>query len=161
MPRKYLSLPEPGNHNLVGIYNPFFSFIGIAHPPFLIGASFDPTILTQHKEETANFLYSTLPCNPNNIFSGNTGIPEVLPGELHVYPNPASSLIQIDFPSGLGGEYRLEILDAKGQTVLNKGGMSERQVNISSNELNTGIYYLNMTSVKNPLHIFTGKMVIQ
>lgn len=60
---------------------------------------------------------------------------------IKVYPNPASSLIQIDMP--VGKEYRVDVIDASGRTVITEGAFESIELNID--HLENGQYFIRVS----------------
>lgn len=69
--------------------------------------------------------------------------------QMEVYPNPADEWIEVLYDLTSDSEVNIEIIDAKGRvvrSVLNKSysGTTKKQIDVR--ELNTGIYYLKLSS---------------
>jgi hypothetical protein len=64
---------------------------------------------------------------------------------LSVYPNPANSILNINFPGGFKNQ-NYSIYDVSGKLVLN-GVINQNSINIES--LTDGIYFLELNSDKN------------
>ena len=80
------------------------------------------------------------------------GISEsIADGGISLYPNPATSNVEIAFNEKLGAKYTMVIYNSLGQVMNNtKGIVNNRIQNISLNvsEYKTGIYIVNITSDK-------------
>ncbi len=162
------SLPSlHGSYNLkiradnLGVHNPFFSYTGAAHPPFLIGGNFDPTILAGHKTEIAAFLYSTLTCNPNNIFGGGTGVATASIGELSVYPNPANGMVKVELPNASIGSHELEVFNSTGQKVIELQGLENSEVSFSTEALSSGIYIIRLENSADPSAVLRTSLIVE
>ena len=77
----------------------------------------------------------------NSIFVGPvTGIQEYDNNAiLAVYPNPASEIIHIGL-TGFQAEWRLEILDFTGKLVYRENNLNDKQINLNTEALPSGIY---------------------
>ncbi len=104
---------------------------------------------------------------------GTTNKTEI--NEIAVYPNPANSVIKVEFPTYsvvkenshnlqfeqtklLKGEITLQIVDNAGKTVFSNNYMAEsKSANIDISALNSGVYYLQL--VKDNKVVGFGKVV--
>jgi hypothetical protein len=86
----------------------------------------------------------SFPLSTNNISVSNS--------LLKVFPNPASTEINISFPSSI--IFTTEIINTLGETVL----LSQNQNRIDVSQLSRGIYFLKATDNKT---IYTQKIIIQ
>ncbi|MGI6342940.1 MAG: T9SS type A sorting domain-containing protein [Bacteroidales bacterium] len=113
---------------------------------------------------------------PRNKFLnpfGTTNKTEI--NEIAVYPNPANSVIKVEFPTYsvvkenshnlqfeqtklLKGEITLQIVDNAGKTVFSNNYMAEsKSANIDISALNSGVYYLQL--IKDNKVVGFGKVV--
>lgn len=88
-----------------------------------------------------------------NVVENEVGI-----AEIKIYPNPASSILNIDFPSNYEVlKTTIEIVDINGRIVLNKKPLSTtNQINIK--QLNPGLY---IVKIKNNETLITRRIIIQ
>ena len=79
--------------------------------------------------------------NQFGVSDNQTVIHEFKPtGEIHIYPNPASNVLNIDYPQEfLGAAY--EILNLNGQ-ILVEGVLKEKTISLNSNNMSAGEYIL-------------------
>ena len=79
--------------------------------------------------------------NQFGVSDNQTVIHEFKPtGEIHIYPNPASNVLNIDYPQEfLGAAY--EILNLNGQ-ILVEGVLKEKTISLNNNNMPAGEYIL-------------------
>ncbi|HWY12224.1 MAG TPA: T9SS type A sorting domain-containing protein, partial [Bacteroidia bacterium] len=82
---------------------------------------------------------------PNCLLSINTGInnPKLNDSSLSIYPNPASSLLYIKSEETIG-KSQIKVTDMLGKTVLESKSTDLYQTSINIEQLNSGIYFLNI-----------------
>ncbi|MEM7103502.1 MAG: choice-of-anchor V domain-containing protein [Bacteroidota bacterium] len=78
-------------------------------------------------------------------FSGTVGVfdPQMLDASVEVFPNPASSYLNIDIESSLSGTFNLEILDVFGRNVYQETASFQgisTQLNVDISHLAPGFY---------------------
>jgi hypothetical protein len=85
---------------------------------------------------------------------GTTGLSMVSPDQVYVYPNPASSVINVVNATNFTS---MEVYSVNGQLVLTKA-VSKTDESINISELKEGIYFLHMVSgTSKSVHKFTKK----
>ncbi len=82
-------------------------------------------------------------CAPLNVRNANEG------EELFIYPNPASTGIQITLDQFQGEVVEISILDAAGRVLMQQTHVGEAQANIDIEELAKGSYLISICSEKN------------
>ncbi len=92
-------------------------------------------------------------------YQTSTGIDKVDSDKLRVYPNPASSLINVEFSGVLNQDAKVEVINSVGavvamQPVADLAGVQHIQVD----QLPDGIYYIRI-STENSVH--TKKVAIR
>jgi dienelactone hydrolase len=60
------------------------------------------------------------------------------------YPNPTSGLVKVDLSENSGSAYQLTVLNSNGHVVLNKDYTSSSVIDLNLENLNTGLYILNI-----------------
>lgn len=79
-----------------------------------------------------------------------------------VYPNPATSNTTLNFTLETKDQVSLQVLDITGKNVLDLGTKSYNsgvnQVNITTSELTSGVYFINLQSEKS---FFTERLIIE
>jgi len=110
--------------------------------------------------ESARIPYSTVNAT-NNSFSvsnqtefaaftgtdGSTGILDLIEHKLLVYPNPASSYIDLELPDFLVGNIKVDLINQQGSVMKDEllkelDYSAQRQARISVGEISPGLYYL-------------------
>ena len=76
---------------------------------------------------------------------------------INIYPNPASSNLNIDVPSQLKTGLTIEVYDVLGKKLLQKS-ISKLTTNISISQWNTGVYLMKISSADKGISI-TKKVV--
>lgn len=102
--------------------------------------------------------------NSPRVFNGKvyycvdvTGVEENLEEQFSVYPNPASSNLQIDLSAYAGKQVQLTLMNAVGQIVYNETGTAT-VMNIDVDAFSSGIYFVRAEIEGNVLH---SKVVVE
>lgn len=74
-----------------------------------------------------------------------------------VYPNPFTQTTVLNFNYSSSQTYRLQIINSTGQVVMKINQINSGKIEISGNELNSGIYFYLLTNDKN--EIVSGKLI--
>jgi hypothetical protein len=114
--------------NNLGIYSVIDSFENANHPAFVVGNTFDFTILTTTVNSLRNFLYRFVCPSTINIKDINSTI--------SVYPNPFLNYLRLD---GIKNGDLIQIFDMKSNCVLSK--INKDQV-IDMSRFGNGVYVL-------------------
>jgi para-nitrobenzyl esterase len=158
----------------VGVENQFYTFLGAPHVPYAGSTAYMDTTINFFRD----FLIKQLGCTdailqpenaraqsvslyPINYCDGSpvdevcptSSISELNPLTALIYPNPASSSIQI-IPS-LEGVFSVDLLDVTGRTIQKLtaiNGIAE----LNLNSLKSGNYFVKVTSGK---HIYTEQLI--
>lgn len=72
-----------------------------------------------------------------------------------IYPNPASSRINIEFTNEVADSYILKIYNLTGQVILNKDNIKTNKLSVDIKNLNSGYYTIELKGKK----IFRGKFL--
>lgn len=106
------------------------------------------TILPETTVATATTYYA-VNSNPNCLSIGRpitvtitptAGLNDIQLANLNIYPNPATDLINISYPTSIEN---IEIFDLTGRKILSKT-VSEKETQLNISHLNSGIYILNI-----------------
>lgn len=89
------------------------------------------------EEATANFLADIL-CGPLS----SQDYPVSRQQGLDIFPNPASSLLTLDFHTVITDPYHINIYNSAGQLVLQSNGLNGQRQNIATASLQPGYYTL-------------------
>jgi len=83
-------------------------------------------------------------------------------GEIHVYPNPASQQVFLDFTLQQSVAARYEIIDFTGRIILRSGSefyiTGKNNVEISISDLKDGLYFVRLLANEQPL--LTSRFVV-
>ncbi len=85
----------------------------------------------------------------------STGIDEVNPNTLRVYPNPATNEIKLDL-SSFKGDVNISIIDITGKALVNYNKFKNNTIDIS--DLKSGIYFIKASDLQ---HSETAKLIIE
>ena len=81
--------------------------------------------------------------------------------DLETYPNPASDIITIEFPEGIG-DSQLIIYNLQGQVMLTREiNRSESKVLEDISQFNAGTYNVEVYPKNNPERILYGKQIVK
>jgi hypothetical protein len=136
-------------HNSLGSF-PITGATGQTYVPLVTGDYFSiATNLTGCSSDTSNMIYVLV-----------LGINEIVSTSVHIYPNPVTNTLYVDFSNGLAGNTEIEIVNYLGQMLNsesfeNIGKESIKQFDMSM--LPKGIYFLR---IKNEHLIRTEKIVL-
>jgi hypothetical protein len=97
-------------------------------------------------EETVDFLVS-----------GVTGITMASNSTLNVYPNPASSFVNIEFPNGFKHGEQVYLYDISGRMVYSSSQLTEGVLTIPLTHLSKGIYKLTFS---NQTQTYNQKIIV-
>ncbi len=116
----------------VGVNNPFYTFSGADHVPYLNNATYLDTTINYVRD----FLMPLVAAAPTGIKK------EVDKAAFTIYPNPASSVIHIAFAdANSSSTYRL--IDISGR-VLQSGFIKQSSILVDCSSLDRGIYFLQL-----------------
>lgn len=89
-----------------------------------------------------------------------TNIEEILAEKIQVFPNPINGDVLTIDANAIDdfGVFDLDVLDVNGRLLLRKKAVNTKELSIDISALSSGIYFLNMNSVKGAI---TKKIVIQ
>ncbi len=90
-------------------------------------------------------------------YSYPLGIPENLPINFQVFPNPVADYLIISNNSSIS-QYNVEIYNALGQIAFGETGVVEKKKTIPTNTLSSGVY---TAVIKSGIHFFTHKILKQ
>jgi len=145
--------------NHLGIYNPIHTYYGQDHPASVSASpnNIDTTIIL-----ASDFLYKRLGCVPTNtVVYTNTptcvsgaGVDEIVLNSENVslYPTPAAENIILTMKEVKGRKFSGEIHDITGR-VVSQFDFSDKNYLIKRNEMQSGIYFLKITSDANELFV--------
>ncbi|MFY8021051.1 MAG: T9SS type A sorting domain-containing protein [Bacteroidia bacterium] len=128
---------------IMGITSAFYTFYGADHVPFSTNAVYMDTTIKFVSHELYKQLTGLI---PSSIQESNTS-------EISVYPNPASSSIQLN---GFQSAVSYEIYSLDGKQI--QKGISSPDLSISIDSINPGVYVLHLFSQNQS---FTKRMVIE
>lgn len=108
----------------------------------------DPTDDDTNNNNIPDYLESSVALSISNFITSNFSI----------YPNPATTEININFKDYFLKNIRVSIYNLQGQLVLNELTLDSKVTSISTFHLKSGIYFLNF---KNENSNFTKKLIIK
>ncbi|MFC2112497.1 right-handed parallel beta-helix repeat-containing protein [Bacteroidota bacterium] len=91
------------------------------------------------------------------ILKSTTGLDNIATSSMRIFPNPFSEETTIEFPNPVHSEYRMFLRDLSGKIVLSEGEITGDRVLIRKNNLNPGVYFIELRGEK----ILRGKLVIR
>jgi|GEM_PF-1127572 len=97
-------------------------------------------------------------CMQKSYYNAPVGVQNVTAsiGELKVYPNPASALVNIEITENTGGDYTVDLVNVTGQQVAHTTLVNNKgQLNV--NDLASGIYLVDC--YRNGVKVATAKFV--
>ncbi len=117
-------------------------------------------------EETTDYVLTvtdSLQCTAHDTVSVSveiTDIPVIEGEELAIYPNPARSVLNIEFPGNLQGKYTIKLLDLTGKTVYSdRCNVSQSQLKqLPLGNIPSGIYMVEITNVDEKV---SAKIIIE
>jgi hypothetical protein len=74
----------------------------------------------------------------------DSGIAENGENQITIYPNPLSDITTIKFAKELAGEHTVIVYDILGTEVYRLENISTQQIQISKNDLGSGLYFLSV-----------------
>jgi hypothetical protein len=80
---------------------------------------------------------------------GTVGIEEIELGSVSIFPNPTSGNSYIDIENPNGYTLRMNIVDITGKTVRENTVINSTRYEINTNNLNSGLYFLNIVNERN------------
>ncbi len=86
-----------------------------------------------------------------------TGLPDNVTGGLHIYPNPFSHAVTIEFPNQEGNEYTLFIRDLTGKLIHITAPVNNDKIILERGNLSSGYYIIELRGDK----ILRGKIIIE
>ncbi|MFC2100429.1 C10 family peptidase [Bacteroidota bacterium] len=119
------------------------SFSGNSIPP-MITSSGDKLLLVFVTDSINNGLGWQV------VYKGiNVGIEEYTLNEVHVFPNPASNHLFIEWETDINTDIVLELFDITGKIIQkrNINGISQKKYSLDVSELKTGVYILRLNDV--------------
>ena len=108
-------------------------------------------------------------CNPDNlkalyhssfsnpVYRYPAGIEDKSSNMFHIYPNPTSDNVMIEFPNLDHADYKLILTDLTGKVIILMNNITEHSIEIDLNDLSTGLY---LVELRGP-NTFRGKIVIE
>lgn len=118
---------------------------GIYSGPNVTGNIFDPTSMpagAYRIHYSYNDVNGCINTAEDTIFvTACTGIKEISQGHISVYPNPATSNLQVSIAGENASQGRYIITDTEGREILN-GTLTENQFSINISEIEKGVYFL-------------------
>lgn len=119
----------------VGVNNPFYTFNGADHVPYLNNAAYLDTTINYVRD----FLLPLVAAAPLKT-SSNVSSEE----QLTTYPNPSEGTIFVDYTFKNSSTLKYELIDLSGRTI--QSGILNSQLNqLSTSELKSGLYLLQLT----------------
>ena len=89
------------------------------------------------------------------------GIKDVGSGNsLYIYPNPAKDYVVVEFNNPTQESYTLKLYDVQGRTVKRITNITANQITITTEHLNSGLYFFHLYGTKNNIDN-TGKLVVE
>lgn len=85
-----------------------------------------------------------------------TGITEISSAELHVFPNPANDVLNLNWINGISGNIAYNLYNATGQLVT-QGSVAKPMGTVDVSNLSPGLYTLNLETEKGVM--FTRVMI--
>src|SRR5690606_8995532 len=83
-----------------------------------------------------------MPRQPNDVELA-TGITEISSQELHVFPNPANDVLNLNWINGISGNIAYNLYNATGQLVT-QGSVAKPMGTVDVSNLSPGLYTLNL-----------------
>jgi len=90
-------------------------------------------------------------CNSSNIYKHTSNV-------LSIYPNPASSILHLNFPDD--ANYELQIWNAVGREVLRINKLNQINATLNISNLLPGIYFIRAIDLKNPSRVLVNKIIV-
>ncbi|MBU0489380.1 MAG: T9SS type A sorting domain-containing protein [Bacteroidetes bacterium] len=122
----------------IGVEHSFYTFWGRTHIPYdeNAGGSF-PLYMDTVVDYVRNFLYNQL--------CGATSIKEVNYESVVMYPNPATSMVNIGLPDSKS-TIEVTILDIRGNKLFGRKYKGEQNAIVDVSKLAVGVYFVTITS---------------
>ncbi len=120
--------------NNVGVYNPFYTFSGADHVPYLNDAQYLDTTINYVRD----FLRPLVAVAPLKVSSAASVKNEVL-----VYPNPVEEFVQVAFHPGISESLNYQLLDLSGRTIKS-GVLTTNNSLIQRENVTAGTYLLKL-----------------
>jgi para-nitrobenzyl esterase len=145
----------------INLTNKFYTYYGQDHVPYVGTSSTAKAYMDTTVRFVSNFLYSVLGCtpsDPNPLANLPVSVEEVsLKDMVNIYPNPANSLVTLNFDEKMIGAANLSISDITGKIILTNQINSVTK-NLDVKEFPKGIYFVTILTAENS---YTDKLVIQ
>ena len=85
--------------------------------------------------------------------------PQIIAGDLKVYPNPSKGPVTVDLPEGVGTNSILSVMSIDGRQIKQeKINSADQKISLDLSGLSSGTYEI---SILTPTHRYAQKMVIQ
>jgi hypothetical protein len=135
--------------NTVGVYNPFYTFSGADHVPYLNDSMYLDTTINYVRD----FLRPLVSVAPLKVAKPTESL-----SKIQVYPNPVEELIQINFNQSETGLVNYYLLDLSGREV--KSGVLRTQTTaLERNDLQAGTYILKFVDSKQQVQV--NKLILR
>ena len=129
------SSPIHTRANAVGVYNPFYTFSGADHVPYLNSVPYLDTAI-YFVRDFLRPLVAAAPLKVNESKSMEEGI--------SVYPNPSNGNFAVRYSFAASNFLNYELSDLRGR-VVQRGKLTPENYTISTVEVKPGIYFLNFS----------------
>jgi poly(3-hydroxybutyrate) depolymerase len=129
--------------NAVGVYNPFYTFKGADHVPYLTSAPYLDTTMNYVRDFLLP-LVASAPVSAKNKL--------VDTGKISIYPNPAEEFVAVDFDFSTSNSLTFELMDLSGR-LLQTGKLTQGNATISRLGLNAGVYLVKFIDTDNNIHL--------
>ena len=121
----------------IGVNNPFYTFKGADHVPYLTNLAYMDTTVNFVRD----FLRPLLPITPNAVIENNAF------ASVSLFPNPAKESISVYFDKTNFGTLSGALYDVSGRVIRNIN-MEQSPTIVEQGNLATGIYYLKLVNQK-------------
>ncbi len=132
----------------LGINNCMETWLGQDHVPETTSAAYYDSTITITRTFLEQFTCGTAPnCNYTMTPSIGGGVNDLASTiDFSIYPNPASTSAIVDLSSFTGHTVNVEMYDVIGRKVKSVSNLKATYYNIERNNLNNGIYFINVIS---------------
>lgn len=151
LPQLYGSNVLKHRADIIGTENPFYSYTGDDHPPFMGNGGLISRVMDSTINQMTRFLYRQLPCYVP------TGISDIsADASIQVYPNPVIGGM-INFKDYSYEWQDLRMLDLSGRALIQRSWENGAPLDVSS--LSSGVYLLELSNVETGT-LFRKKVLI-